>query len=172
METVLKMQPVPMNWPIGDGDTFMGVYDRKTEDVHLFDRTAHNQTISPEYITSLDDPRIEAGLSSSQFEELHLNIGLLDELAAYDHEKFLAGEQTAVYFGSALTNFGVQLFLDDFIQMAPAPSAYPSDAGQIKPVSLDFLALCLRFRPTWTPGTETAWLFCGFAAAVSSATFK
>ena len=138
VETVLKMQPVPMNWPIGDGDTFMGVYDRKSDHVHLYDRTVRNQTISPEYVTTLDDPRIESGLSSSQFEELHLNIGLLDELAEYDNEKFLRGEQTAIYFGSALTNFGVQLFLDDFIKMAPPPSAYPSDAGQIDPVSPGF----------------------------------
>lgn len=151
VETVLKMQPVPMNWPIGDGDSFMGVYDRKTEDVHLFDRTAHNQTISPKYITTLDDPRIEAGLSDFQFEELHLNIGLLDELATYDHEAFLHGEQTAVYFGSALTNFGVQLFLDDFVEMAPPPNPYTSDAGSIDPLSPGFSGFVFKIQANMDP---------------------
>ncbi len=151
VETVLKMQPVPMNWPIGDGASFMGVYDRKTEDVHLFDRTVHNQTISPQYITTLDDPRIEAGLSDFQFEELHLNIGLLDELATYDHEAFLRGEQTAVYFGSALTNFGVQLFLDDFINMAPPPNAYNSDAGTIDPLSAGFSGFVFKIQANMDP---------------------
>ncbi|MCP4416047.1 MAG: peptide chain release factor 3 [Chloroflexi bacterium] len=151
VETVLKMQPVPMNWPIGDGASFMGVYDRKTEDVHLYDRTAHNQTISPEYITTLDDPRIEVGISDFQFEELHLNIGLLDELAEYDHEAFLRGEQTAVYFGSALTNFGVQLFLNDFINMAPPPSAYPSDAGIIDPFSAGFSGFVFKIQANMDP---------------------
>lgn len=133
VETVLGMQPVPMNWPIGDGDTFLGVYDRLTEAVHLYDRTAHNQTISPEYITSLDDGRIEATLSSHQFEDLHTNIALLDEMATFDFDTFRRGEQTMVYFGSALTNFGVQLFLDDFVKYAPAPNTYASDAGPIDP---------------------------------------
>ena len=121
IETVLGMTPVPMNWPIGDGDSFLGVYDRLTEDVHLFDRTARNQTISPETITTLDDPRIEQGLSGYQFEDFHVNIGLLDEMAQFDLDELLAGKQTAVYFGSALTNFGVQLFLDDFVKYATTP---------------------------------------------------
>ncbi|MCA9872999.1 MAG: GTP-binding protein, partial [Anaerolineales bacterium] len=56
VETVLGMQPVPGNWPVGDGDRFMGVYDRRTQQVHLYDRTTRNQTISPETITTLDDP--------------------------------------------------------------------------------------------------------------------
>ncbi len=121
IETVLGMRAVPMNWPIGDGDSFMGVYDRATEEVHLYDRTARNQTISPEYITTLDDPRIAERLSDYQFEDLHVNIGLLDEMMTFDHDDLLAG-QTAVYFGSALTNFGIQLFLNDFVKLAPAPA--------------------------------------------------
>ncbi|MFW6068735.1 MAG: GTP-binding protein, partial [Chloroflexota bacterium] len=63
IEDVLHMEPVPMNWPIGDGDRFLGVYERDSERVHLFDRTVHNQTVSPETITTIDDPRIENSLS-------------------------------------------------------------------------------------------------------------
>lgn len=151
VEDVLGMKPVPMNWPIGDGDTFMGVYDRQTEDVHLFDRTAHNQTISPEYITTIDDPRIEAGLSSFQFEDLTLNIGLLDELATFDYDEFLREEQTLVYFGSALTNFGVQLFLDDFIKFAPTPASYGSDIGVIDPYQEDFTGFVFKIQANMDP---------------------
>ena len=138
IETVLGMRAVPMNWPIGDGDSFMGVYDRATEEVHLYDRTARNQTISPEYITTLDDPRIAERLSDYQFEDLHVNIGLLDEMMTFDHDDLLAGRQTAVYFGSALTNFGIQLFLNDFVKLAPAPAMYSSDAGPIRPIDDEF----------------------------------
>ncbi len=151
VETVLGMQPVPMNWPIGDGDTFMGIYDRLTEEVHLYDRTAHNQTISPEYITNLDDPRIEATLSDFQFEDLHINIALLDELAEFDFEAFLREEQTIVYFGSALTNFGVQLFLDDFIKFAPQPNAYLSDAGLVDPFQPDFTGFVFKIQANMDP---------------------
>jgi peptide chain release factor 3 len=151
VETVLGMQPVPMNWPIGDGDTFLGVYDRLTEEVHLFDRTAHNQTISPEYITGLDDPRIAATLSSHQFDDLHTNIALLDEMATFDFDTFRRGEQTMVYFGSALTNFGVQLFLNDFIQYAPAPTTYPSDAGPIDPYQPEFTGFVFKIQANMDP---------------------
>ena len=151
VENVLGMQPVPMNWPIGDGDTFMGVYDRASETVHLYDRTVRNQTISPEYETGLDDPRIEQTLSSSQFEDLHVNIGLLDELATFDHDEVMAGRQTPVYFGSALTNFGVQLFLDDFVRYAPAPAAYPSDAGEIEPDSPEFSGFVFKIQANMNP---------------------
>ncbi|MDJ0755541.1 MAG: peptide chain release factor 3 [Ardenticatenaceae bacterium] len=151
VETVLGMTPVPMNWPIGDGDTFIGVYDRVTEDVHLYDRTVHNQTVSPETITTLDDPIIEETLSDHQFDDLHTNIALLDELATFDEESFLAGEQTIVYFGSALTNFGVQLFLDDFVKFAPPPAGYASDQGVIDPYKKDFSGFVFKIQANMNP---------------------
>ncbi len=151
IETVLGMQAVPMNWPIGDGQSFMGVYNRKTEAVYLYDRTVRNQTISPETITTIDDPRIRAGLSDYQFDDLHTNIGLLDELAQFDEEELLAGKQTAVYFGSALTNFGVQLFLDDFVKFAPPPNAYPSDNGDIDPMQENFSGFVFKIQANMNP---------------------
>ncbi|MCP4427816.1 MAG: peptide chain release factor 3 [Chloroflexi bacterium] len=152
LETMLGMQPVPVNWPIGDGQSFVGVYDRITEKVHLYDRTVHNQTISPETITTLDDPRIEAALSDFQFEELHVNIELLNEMEmSFEPEKFLTGKQTPVYFGSALTNFGVQLFLDDFVTYAPAPGAYSSDAGAVDPHQPEFTGFVFKIQANMNP---------------------
>jgi peptide chain release factor 3 len=152
VETVLGMQPVPVNWPIGDGQSFVGVYDRLTKQVHLYDRTVRNQTISPETITTLDDPRIEAALSDFQFEELHTNIALLDEMEMnFDLDLFLAGEQTPVFYGSALTNFGVQLFLDEFVQHAPTPGAYPSDAGLINPERPNFTGFVFKIQANMNP---------------------
>jgi peptide chain release factor 3 len=151
IETVLGMEPVPMNWPIGDGNNFLGVYDRTTEKVHLFDRTVHNQTISPETVTTMDDPRIAEGLSDFQFEDLRVNVGLMDELRTFDVEAFEAARQTPVYFGSALTNFGVQLFLDDFVSYAPPPGAYPSDNGHIDPVEHDFSGFVFKIQANMDP---------------------
>ncbi|MCB0020864.1 MAG: peptide chain release factor 3, partial [Anaerolineales bacterium] len=88
---------------------------------------------------------------SSQFEDLHVNIGLLDELATFDHDEVMAGRQTPVYFGSALTNFGVQLFLDDFVRYAPAPAAYPSDAGEIEPDSPEFSGFVFKIQANMNP---------------------
>ena len=151
VENVLGMQAVPMNWPIGDGDSFMGVFDRKTENVYTYDRTSHNQSISPETITTIDDPRIEDRLTSYQFDDLHTNIGLLDELAQYDYDALMSGQQTAVYFGSALTNFGVQLFLDDFVQLAPVPDAYESNQGEIEPAEAPFSGFVFKIQANMNP---------------------
>jgi peptide chain release factor 3 len=152
VETVLGMQPIPMNWPIGDGDSFLGVYDRLTRQVYLYDRTARNQTISPETITSLDDTRIRAGLSQAQGADLHHHLELLDTLGLqFDRDLFLTGRQTPVYFGSALTNFGVQLFLDQFIAHAPPPRAYPSDAGLIEPDLADFSGFVFKIQANMNP---------------------
>ena len=151
IEAILGMEPVPMNWPIGDGDRFLGVYDRATEDVHLYDRTVHNQTMSPEYVTTIDDPRIAANLSDFQHEDLLVNIGLLDELRAFELEAVLAARQTPVYFGSALTNFGVQLFLDDFVRYAPTPGAYGSDAGPVDPKAKPFSGFVFKIQANMDP---------------------
>lgn len=152
IEKIMEMQPIPMNWPIGEGDSFMGVYDRRTKKVYLYDRTVRNQTISPETITTIDDPRIREGLNDYQFEDFHINIALLDELDLdFDFDAFTRGEQTPVYFGSALTNFGVQLFLDDFVQYAPAPSAYPTDHAPIVPDEHPFSGFVFKIQANMNP---------------------
>ncbi len=152
VETILGMQAVPMNWPIGDGENFIGVYDRRSKQVHLYDRTARNQTISPETITTLDDPQIAARLSNLQLEDLHTNIALLDGLdLEFDRAAFLAAEQTPVYFASALTNFGVQLFLDDFVRYAPLPGTYLSDEGPIMPEDPEFSGFVFKIQANMNP---------------------
>ncbi len=151
IEDVLGMQPVPMNWPIGDGQSFMGVYDRASENVYLYDRTMRNQSISPETITTLDDPRIEEKLSTDQFEDFETNVMLLDELAAFDQELVEQGKQTPVYYGSALTNFGVQLFLDDFIRLAPEPAPYNSDQGVVEPDHEAFSGFIFKIQANMDP---------------------
>jgi peptide chain release factor 3 len=152
VERVLGMQPIPMNWPVGDGDRFVGVYDRRTQQVHLYDRTVRNQTISPETITTLDDPIIGKTLFGTQLEDFYTNVALLDELGLdFDHDAFRQGTQTPVYFGSALTNFGVQLFLDDFIQYAPAPGPYPSDGGAIDPIANEFSGFVFKIQANMNP---------------------
>lgn len=151
VERVLGMQPVPMNWPIGDGDSFMGVFDRQSENVYLYDRTVRNQSVSPETITTVDDPRIEETLSTDQFDDFYTNVALLDELAQFDHEAMLAGEQTLVYFGSALTNFGVQLFLDDFVKYAPEPAAYESSEGEVDPDENPFSGFIFKIQANMDP---------------------
>jgi peptide chain release factor 3 len=152
VEQVLEMEPVPMNWPIGDGQDFRGIYNRSTEQVHLFDRTLRNETAAPETITTLDDPHLQGGLSDVRLADFFTNLELLDGLGvAFDPQRFLQGEQTPVYFGSALTNFGVQLFLEDFVRYAPPPGVYNSDAGPVCPRHPAFSGFVFKIQANMDP---------------------
>jgi peptide chain release factor 3 len=152
IEKVLGMQPVPMNWPVGDGPQFKGVYDRQAKGVYLYERTERNERMAPETFVPLASLVSNKVLTERQREALELEIGLLDELGiAFDHAKVLAGEQTPVYFGSALTNFGLRLFLDSFVDLAPVPQPYESDSGTIRPMDEDFSGFVFKIQANMNP---------------------
>ena len=152
IKKVLGMEPVPMNWPIGDGPDFSGVYDRATKDVHLFERTERNERMAPEVVVSLEHLTQNKILSNARLEHLMESIHLLDEVGVViDHESVLNEIQTPVFFGSAVTNFGVQLFLDAFVKIAPPPQPYQSDAGVIAPEAQDFSGFVFKIQANMNP---------------------
>jgi peptide chain release factor 3 len=152
VQEVLGMEPAPVNWPLGDGLSFAGVYDRAGCQVHVYDRSLRNETAAAETITTLDDPLIRDQLNENQLAEFKSNIELLDALGMnFDYERFIRGEQTPVYFGSALTNFGVRLFLDDFVRYAPSPGAYDSSAGPIPPTHPAFSGFVFKIQANMDP---------------------
>jgi peptide chain release factor 3 len=152
IESVLGMQPAPVNWPIGDGVGFRGVYDRSAHGVYLYDRTVRNESIVPETFVALDDPALAEHLGEGERAKLRDEAALLDGLGiAFDHELVMAAAQTPVYFGSALTNFGVRLFLEGFQAHGPAPRPYPSDAGEIAPERPDFAGFVFKIQANMNP---------------------
>lgn len=152
IENVLGMQPVPMNWPIGDGADFRGVYDRQKKGVYLYERTEHNERISPETFISIADLHSTGLLSENQWTQLQSEIELLEGLGiTFDRERVLAEEQTPVFFGSALTNFGVRLFLDAFVEIAPVPQPYSSDTGEVHPEDENFSGFVFKIQANMNP---------------------
>ena len=156
IETVLGMQPVPVNWPVGgaaiSSDGFRGVYDRHDQGVYLYDRTTRNETIAPEVFLPLDDPRLAETLSPADLARLLGDVELLDGLGIdFDHELVLGGAQTPVYFGSALTNFGVRLFLDGFVDYAPTPRPYQADVGLVPPERPEFSGFVFKIQANMNP---------------------
>ncbi len=152
LETVLRMEPVPVNWPIGSGPSFMGVYDLASQDVHLFDRTSRNQTISPELITTIEDERIRSTLSDYELENLDGQLELIEGLGLdFDPAKVLNGQQTPVFFGSALTNFGVELFMNAFVEVAPPPASYETEGGLINPSDDVFSGFVFKIQANMDP---------------------
>ena len=148
IENVLGIRTCPMNWPIGSGKEFKGVYDRETKMVDTFEaistggakKAAETQYhIEDQELKDLIGPYLY-----DQFkEEIELVDGATDEV---DLEKVQNGELSPVFFGSALTNFGVETFLQHFLKMTYAPTARQSDIGMIDPFSEDFSAFVFKIQ--------------------------
>jgi peptide chain release factor 3 len=134
LESVLGIGAFPMNWPLGNGEDFKGVYDRRSNAVHLFERAAHGATRAAVSVVDVRDAALRELVSDPVYAHFREGIELLDGAGErFDREAMLRGETTPVFFGSAVTNFGVQLFLDEFVEMAPPPAhrsgVDPSDAA-------------------------------------------
>jgi len=124
LESVLGIGTYPMNWPLGNGETFKGVYDRQTGALHLFERSAHGATKAAVQTADRRDPAVAALVDEATFAAFIDGLDLLEGAGeVFDREAMLRGEITPVFFGSAVTNFGVQLFLDAFVEMSPPPVA-------------------------------------------------
>ena len=148
IETELGIPTCPMNWPIGSGKEFKGVYDRQRRLVVLFSDTEKGTKEGHTDEISIDDEAaLKAAIGNVAYDKLMEDLELLDGAGAeYDREMVDAGDLSPVFFGSALTNFGVELFLKNFLCMTLPPSARTSDNGVIDPFADDFSAFVFKIQ--------------------------
>ena len=148
IEKNLGIDTCPMNWPIGSGKAFKGVYDREKNEVITYaDTQKGTKEGTQTRIPMGDEERILAELGESAAEQLQEEVELLDGASAdFDFEAVRAGMLTPVFFGSALNNFGVEIFLKHFLEMAPPPTARVTDQGPIDPVEDDFSAFVFKIQ--------------------------
>ncbi len=122
LETVLGLQSSPVIWPLGNGPSFKGVFDRRTRQVHLFERVPGGKFQAPVSVASLEDPIVREKLDDYTFNEVTEQLAMLDGAGhAFDLDAVRGGQQTPVYFGSAVNNFGIQLLLDGFLADSVGP---------------------------------------------------
>ena len=139
LESVLGIQASPVIWPLGNGPGFRGVFDRRSQQVHLFERVPGGAYQAPVRVTSLADPLVRAKLDDDTHTELTDQLAMLDGAGhPFDLAAVRAGRQTPVYFGSAVNNFGIQLLLDGFLSdsIPPQPrrNAAPDPISTFVPV--------------------------------------
>jgi peptide chain release factor 3 len=154
IEDLLGIRTVPVVWPIGEGgDRFRGVYDRQSGEVHLFDRTEHGAYRAPVQAADLSDAAaLEPLLGEEQYAKLKDDIELLDVAGEpLEQERIDRGEISPVFFGSAVTNFGVELFLRRFIDLAPAPSPRLSEKGDVFPEEPEFRGFVFKVQANMDP---------------------
>jgi peptide chain release factor 3 len=138
IESELSVSAVPMNWPIGNGPNFQGVYDLREAKVLRFERTQHGASVAPVMVTGLDDPNLENAVGPQAWRELREAAELLSGAgAALDIPAFLRGKLIPVFFGSAVNNFGVEPFLRSLIELAPPPSPRPARGKDGQTFELD-----------------------------------
>ena len=148
IEKELGIATCPVNWPIGSGKEFKGVFDREHKEIELFFDTRKGTSMGEVKKVSLDDPSLEELLVPGQRETLEEEIELLDGASAeFDQELVDKGQLSPVFFGSALTNFGVETFLKHFLRMTSSPLPRMSDQGAIDPMEEpDFSAFVFKIQ--------------------------
>ncbi len=134
IERTLGIAAAPVNWPIGNAERFRGVYDLRHRALHRYEREAQGQYRAPVDISSLDDPGARELIGADEYARFRESLDVVNEAGTqFDVGEYLAGRQTPVFFGSALTNFGLDPFLQALIELAPAPQPRSSDAGTVDP---------------------------------------
>ncbi len=153
VEADLGIQCHPITWPIFEGNAFVGVYDRRLDRLHLFDRDAHHgATRAGEDVMSLHDPGTRERLGELTWAQLKHDIELLDAAGhPFDRDAVLRGELSPVFFGSALTNFGVEPFLREFLDLAPPPLSRESSEGEISPLDSRFTGFVFKIQANMDP---------------------
>lgn len=153
IEQVLGIRAVPMNWPIGINGEYKGIYDRMNHTIELFDKDeTHGQEKLASTKGSVDDPMFKEILGADIHQALIDDIELLDVAGdQFDFNKVQAGELTPMYFGSAMTNFGVKPFLESFLELAPSPAPRQALEEVVYPSSEDFSALVFKIQANMNP---------------------
>jgi peptide chain release factor 3 len=152
LERVLGIESYPMNWPLGMGKDFRGVYDRQQKQVHLFERTVGGTYRAPVEIAAFDDPLVREQLDPDVFRKTSEELEMLEIIGkAFDPEAVLAGKITPVFFGSAANNFGVQLLLDNFTKFSPGPSGRVSNGTLIDPAHPAFSGFIFKIQANMDP---------------------
>ncbi|WP_032122284.1 peptide chain release factor 3 [Clostridium amazonitimonense] len=152
IENELGIKSYPMNWPIGSGHEFKGVYERDSNTIQVFGGGNHGQNQVESVKGSIEDTVFNDLLGESLHNKLIEDIELLDIAGdEFDIEKVRKGELSPVFFGSALTNFGVEPFLKNFLELTTPPISRQSNIGEIDSFGESFSAFVFKIQANMNP---------------------
>lgn len=152
IEQVLEISAYPMNWPLGSGIDFKGVWERKTGLVHLFERTVGGAFRAPVATHGIADQNVRNLLDQNTYDRICEEMAMVEEAGAkFDLDDILGGKTTPVFFGSAANNFGIQLLLDGFIELSPPPAPRISVTEEISPENQKFSGFVFKIQANLDP---------------------
>ncbi|MFD1429434.1 peptide chain release factor 3 [Lacticaseibacillus mingshuiensis] len=152
LEDLLGIEGYAMNWPMGMGKGLLGLYDRRAKQVELYRENEAGERFLPLDADGKLDPS-EPISQESIYRDTLDDIALLNDAGnQFDLKKVMQGDQTPVFFGSALTNFGVETFLKNFVDMAPSPSEHVLEDGRkLSPVDPNFSGFVFKIQANMNP---------------------
>ena len=151
IEQVLKLAAVPFTWPVGMGKQFAGVFDLRRDQMWLFKAGAYRLAAELEEMQGLEHPAYAARFGA-QLSQARQEIELIRGASpAFEHDEFLAGRQTPVFFGSAINNFGVREVLDALVELAPAPKPRPAIQRTVAPEEAAFSGVVFKVQANMDP---------------------
>ncbi|MEJ2135112.1 MAG: peptide chain release factor 3 [Desulfofustis sp.] len=151
IEEKLQIECTPLSWPVGMGKRFKGVYNLYRKELKLFSPGSEIRSQQAITITDIDDPKLDE-LIGDQAADLRDEIELLEGAAnPFEYSHYLKGNQTPVFFGSAINNFGVQEMLDTFVEMAPAPAGRKTLSRVVEPVEDQFSGFVFKIQANMNP---------------------
>lgn len=148
----LGLENTPYNWPIGNGPSFCGVVERQSREVVLFERQEGGARQADSRIALLDDPLVESKVGAEGIRRIREELQMLQsETLPYDAELVESGQLSPVFFGSAVTNFGVEQLLRAFLKLGPSPAARESDQGLVRPDDENFSGFVFKTQANMDP---------------------
>jgi peptide chain release factor 3 len=152
LERTLGIAAAPVNWPVGSAERFRGVYDIERKHLLLYEREAQGQYRAPVDLAALDDPMAKTLIGESVYEPFIESLDVIRVAGTpYSAEDYRAGRQTPVFFGSALTNFGLEPFLRAIVELAPPPQPRPSSTGIVSPTDDRFTGFVFKIQANMDP---------------------
>ncbi len=152
VETVLNIECAPITWPIGMGKSFKGVVHLLEDKIYLYEAGKNSEIGEEIVIEGVDNPELSTVLGEDVVAQMREEVELIRETTTpFALDEFLTGKQTPVFFGSAISNFGIQNLLDGFLEYAPIPQKRASDIREVKPEERKLTGFVFKIQANMDP---------------------
>ena len=152
VERMLDIRCAPITWPIGMGKRFRGVYHLTKNTVHFYSPTHGGKMLEGEVVEGLDNPKLDEIIGVEMAQEFRDEIELVQGASnKFDHQQYLEGKLTPVFFGSAINNFGIAELLDDFVEYAPKPQPRETLSRVVDPLEEKFTGFIFKIQANMDP---------------------
>jgi peptide chain release factor 3 len=152
IERVLGLSAAPMNWPLGDGPDFRGVYDLEAHAVLFYERQARGRRTRPVVVGDPADPQVEELVGERRQQQLIEALAIITGAGTrFDLDAYRRARQTPVFFGSALNDFGVEPFLHALLTLAPPPGPRAARHDLVQPADPDFAGFVFKIQANMNP---------------------